>query len=391
MSDVLTVRLGPDVKASFAAYCAGPGHDAERPDPERRDRAARRAGRPESAPPVRAVDGPDDGPKRAVRVWLTPTEHEAVDRHVAHAGGSRAGWIVRAVRAALTREPELGAEELRVLGESNRELLAIGRNLNQIARRLNERQERQAQAITVGLVEELQGRDRPARDRGAPGDAREPRAVDPPMSDVVDEWAGRLFGRRGKDVALAPASKVSRTPDSRGTLRRTVSRAPEVMVKITGNGRNMRQVKASAVYISRKGAVPLEDERGDTYLGPDAADDALATWAAGGQGVPTTGERRARVVQHHRVDAGGRGPGVGDASGAGVRGWRVPEPRLPDGRARRHRAPARAPAREGLRARRAAAEPDGRPTCSGGAKASPRRSASRASRRTRRGGRRGAW
>ena len=112
------------------------------------------------------------------------------------------------------------------------------------------------------------------------------------MSDVVDEWAGRLFGRRGKDVALAPASKARQPPDPRGTLRRTVSRAPEVMVKITGSGRNMRQIKNSAVYISRKGTVALEDERGDTYLGPDAADDALATWAAGGQGVPKAGDRR---------------------------------------------------------------------------------------------------
>ena len=155
MSDVLTVRLGPDVKARFVAYCTGQGTT---PSALIRSAVIAQLGEPddpEPAPPARAVNGPDDGPKRAVRVWLTPTEHEAVDRHVAHAGGSRAGWVVRAVRAALTREPELGAEELRVLGESNRELLAIGRNLNQIARRLNEGQEQQARAVTVGLVEEL--------------------------------------------------------------------------------------------------------------------------------------------------------------------------------------------------------------------------------------------
>lgn len=114
--------------------------------------------------------------------------------------------------------------------------------------------------------------------------------------EIVDEWGGRLFeerrGRRGKGVPLARPSPNARAPDARGTLRRTVSRAPEVMVKITGNGKNMAQIRTSALYISRKGTVALEDERGDTHLGPDAAVDALATWAQGGEGVPSLGGQR---------------------------------------------------------------------------------------------------
>lgn len=47
-------------------------------------------------------------------------------------------WIVDAIRIGLTHEPQLGMSEIDSLGESNYQLLALGRNLNQIARRLNE-------------------------------------------------------------------------------------------------------------------------------------------------------------------------------------------------------------------------------------------------------------
>lgn len=156
MSNVLTVRLPPGVKARFAAHCARVGTTssaairtavtAEVADVEQTDTAA-------PVPAARSVEVPDEGPKSAVRLWLTPTEREAVDGQVEHAGGSRASWIVRAVRGALTAEPQLGDEELRVLGESNRELLAIGRNLNQIARRLNERQKQQS--VEAEMLERL--------------------------------------------------------------------------------------------------------------------------------------------------------------------------------------------------------------------------------------------
>lgn len=46
-------------------------------------------------------------------------------------------WTTALVRAALHREPVLTDDELAALRESNRELAAIGRNLNQVARALN--------------------------------------------------------------------------------------------------------------------------------------------------------------------------------------------------------------------------------------------------------------
>ncbi|EJE4183758.1 plasmid mobilization relaxosome protein MobC [Vibrio parahaemolyticus] len=50
---------------------------------------------------------------------------------------NRTKWTTAMVLAALHREPVLSEDEIATLRESNRELAAIGRNLNQIARALN--------------------------------------------------------------------------------------------------------------------------------------------------------------------------------------------------------------------------------------------------------------
>ncbi|MGO1845616.1 MAG: plasmid mobilization relaxosome protein MobC [Halomonas sp.] len=50
---------------------------------------------------------------------------------------TRVGWTTAVVLAALHREPVLTDAEVSALRESNRELAAIGRNLNQVARALN--------------------------------------------------------------------------------------------------------------------------------------------------------------------------------------------------------------------------------------------------------------
>ena len=41
-------------------------------------------------------------------------------------------------RAGLTKEPQFGMKEIEALGESNYQLLSIGRNLNQVAKAMNE-------------------------------------------------------------------------------------------------------------------------------------------------------------------------------------------------------------------------------------------------------------
>jgi antitoxin component of RelBE/YafQ-DinJ toxin-antitoxin module len=46
-------------------------------------------------------------------------------------------WIVGLVRTVLFRQPNFSAKEIGALRESNREVAAIGRNLNQMARAIN--------------------------------------------------------------------------------------------------------------------------------------------------------------------------------------------------------------------------------------------------------------
>src|SRR5690606_36871205 len=67
-----------------------------------------------------------------------PTEYQAVTVRAAAEGCSRQRWIINCVRASLTHEPQFTMETTKALWESSYQLRAIGRNLNQIAKRLNE-------------------------------------------------------------------------------------------------------------------------------------------------------------------------------------------------------------------------------------------------------------
>lgn len=77
-------------------------------------------------------------PKERFEILLTVSEKAAVQERATTERCSMRRWIVDAIRTGLTHEPQFGMSEIDALGESNYQLLALGRNLNQIARRLNE-------------------------------------------------------------------------------------------------------------------------------------------------------------------------------------------------------------------------------------------------------------
>lgn len=83
-------------------------------------------------------EAPPLEPKQRFEVLLTESEKNAVKERVHIERCSMRRWIVDAIRTGLTHEPQFGMSEIEALGESNYQLLAIGRNLNQIARKLNE-------------------------------------------------------------------------------------------------------------------------------------------------------------------------------------------------------------------------------------------------------------
>ncbi|WP_083452113.1 plasmid mobilization protein [Candidatus Burkholderia verschuerenii] len=90
----------------------------------------------EPAPPPRPVR--EAKPKREqINIGLTPDEHYQVESRAKQQGVNRTTWIVNLIRAHVLREPQFSTAELDTLMESNRQIAAVGRNLNQIARNIN--------------------------------------------------------------------------------------------------------------------------------------------------------------------------------------------------------------------------------------------------------------
>jgi relaxase-like protein len=76
-------------------------------------------------------------------------------------------------------------------------------------------------------------------------------------------------------------------------IRRTVRRAPEVMVKVTGGGRTAGAVAAHLAYISHLGELDLDTDRGER-VAEDGQKDLLKSWhleLSAGQYRPSRGEK----------------------------------------------------------------------------------------------------
>lgn len=130
---VLVVELG-DLKPSWLAYCAANNLTPSAGVRQVVRRLVERAGL--IAAPVEKPEQTDEK-KRRVSVRLLAREYAEVERRAEADGFSVPTWIVSLIRAQMTHDPQFGQRELELLADSNHQLLAIGRNLNQIARNLN--------------------------------------------------------------------------------------------------------------------------------------------------------------------------------------------------------------------------------------------------------------
>lgn len=83
-------------------------------------------------------------------------ENEEILIRAKREGTNRQGWIRRVVLAALRRKPQPTKDEEKALRESNRELVALGRNINQIAHKLNT-SIREVDLVHAQMLEELAG------------------------------------------------------------------------------------------------------------------------------------------------------------------------------------------------------------------------------------------
>ena len=85
------------------------------------------------------VEGePDDGPKRRMEIRFTPTEYQSITTRAEAEGCSPQRWVINCVRASLTHEPQFTMDATKALWESSYQLRTIGRNLNQITKKINQ-------------------------------------------------------------------------------------------------------------------------------------------------------------------------------------------------------------------------------------------------------------
>jgi len=133
-SHVLSIYLGVDLKTKWLALCATNGTTSSE---AMRDVVRKLTSRASTPRLFKAVHEAPDTCKRRLELRLTESEFECVRQIAAGAGNSANTWVINLVRANLTHTPQLNFKELHALGTSNSNLLAIGRNLNQIARWMN--------------------------------------------------------------------------------------------------------------------------------------------------------------------------------------------------------------------------------------------------------------
>lgn len=94
-----------------------------------------------------------DGGKKRLEIRLTNAEHIALTAVADREGMSLPRWLTGLVRLHLTGEQQFGEEEVRALTRSSQVLLAIGRNVNQIARNMNQRADKDE--LTLAQIEYL--------------------------------------------------------------------------------------------------------------------------------------------------------------------------------------------------------------------------------------------
>jgi hypothetical protein len=93
-------------------------------------------------------------------------------------------------------------------------------------------------------------------------------------------------GAGGKGASRVDASTI------RSKIGSITKRTPEVMVKISGGGKGMKQIKDHLDYISRNGKLDVEDQDGSTITGRDELLDLRDEWRNGGFRIPEDGTKR---------------------------------------------------------------------------------------------------
>ena len=148
----VTVDLG-ELKAPWQTWCQDqgitPSHALRNVIRQAMNRRATRA----PAPRLRVTPKRERATAR-IELNLTTSELAALKQVAGHEGYVPTKWVVAMIRTKLTGQPHVGQPELERLTRSNQQLLALGRNLNQIAKVLNTSPQNR-DAFRVEVITEL--------------------------------------------------------------------------------------------------------------------------------------------------------------------------------------------------------------------------------------------
>ena len=110
------------------------------------------------------------------------------------------------------------------------------------------------------------------------------------VDQALEDWARHAYFRpasrsSGRKILFGRMPQRSRTTTRPGgltlqqKLQRTVHKIPEVMVKVSGGGKNMPHIQAHLTYISRHRQISLEDEQGYVHQGVEGLYDVRTLWS----------------------------------------------------------------------------------------------------------------
>lgn len=148
----ISADLG-DLKAPWLAWCQA--HQVT-PSVALRQILGRAIGgvSAQSARPRTVVRNRREKAAQRMKLHLTASELAGLNTLAAEEGYRPTQWVVAMIRTKLTGQPHVGQPELERLTRSNQQLLALGRNLNQIAKVLNTSPQNR-DAFRVEVITEL--------------------------------------------------------------------------------------------------------------------------------------------------------------------------------------------------------------------------------------------
>lgn len=117
------------------------------------------------------------------------------------------------------------------------------------------------------------------------------------VDGVLVQWGERLFYPSNRIVKPLPTPRLDTLVQPKAAVIRQrieaiVGRAPQVIVRLAGDGQGMTAIAAHFRYISMNGRLDIEDDRGVVRNGEDAVHDLVDQWRFGGSLIENTGHRR---------------------------------------------------------------------------------------------------